>query len=64
MAWLVALSAVTPGRRPLFTVRHLDVQTMEEESATSEDKKSKIYIAQYMWNPNVNAWCLSRCCGT
>ena len=46
MAWLVALSAVTPGRQPLFTVRHLDLRTMEEESDTTENKKSEICIAQ------------------
>ena len=43
--WPVSLSAVT-SHWPLLTARHLDLQTMEKETATTEDKKLGFVIAQ------------------
>ena len=44
--WLVSLSAVI-GHWPLLTAtRHLDLQTTEKETATTEDKKMGFVIAQ------------------
>ena len=43
--WLVSLLAIT-GSLAIFTVRHLDLQMMEEETATIEDKETNVLIAQ------------------
>ena len=42
----VGLDQTRPSRRPLFTARHLDLQTLEAETATIADKKTEAVIAK------------------
>lgn len=39
--WLVSLSTVT-GSWPMFTDRRLDLRTVEEKTATTEDKEIEL----------------------
>ena len=47
--WLVSLSSVT-GSWPLFTGRRLDLRTVEEKNATTEDKETELSFLFFFCN--------------